>query len=620
MSVIHSPEVKSVSWRDLIIPIFLAIFFIIFVAQLWLLQIVRSEELKERAKMTGLLMDHTLAPRGKIYDRSMTLLADVRPKIVITAKPGEALAQPEMLERLAKLLGTSRKKLEWTLNQYKPTLPVALYVGATVDQGTRIAEAPDEFPGIGVETLPMRAYPDPKIASHMLGFVWVPTDKIEQELKESGADYIPPYIGRDGLERSYESVLGGLPGTTTFTADARGRPMRLVISEAPTPGDSLILGLDAKVQKLALELLKGHKGAVVALDPKTGDVICMASSPGYRADVYEGGLSQAEADALYKNRDVPLLKRPIAGRYAPGSTWKIVTAMAAYQAGKFTTGDSVSCPGYLMVGRRRVRCENHPPGSFNFRNAFTRSCNSYFGRLAQRVGADQMEETAKLLGFGSGTGLDIPGESVGLVPDAAFVKKTHGRPWSLGDTNNIGIGQGDLLVTPLQMALLACLVANEGVSYKPHAVRGFVGPGEGAEVRLKEREVLHQFDADSTFWSSLKSAMQNVVAEGTARSAQIAEISVGGKTGSAENPAGRLTHAWFVGYAPVENPKIAFAVILENAGHGGAVAAPIAKQVVEAYLRRDVSKSTAKDLDISVTVSTDSPSDSRTPGDSRIRR
>ena len=559
--------------------------------------------------MTGLILDRTAAPRGKIYDRQMHVLADVRPKIVITAKPAEAIQHPEELDRLAKILGTTRAKLEYQMRQQwnKSNFFVPVYVGATVQQATKIAESGSVFPGIGVQTLPMRFNTGAAALEHILGNVWVPTEAIEKELTEAGEEYIPPYVGRDGVERIYERELMGKPGSTTYTLDRRRRPLRAVMSEAPVPGNSLVLSIDMATQKVAKEELAGRKGAVVALDPNTGEVLALVSTPGYDLGIYENGLTQAETDSIYQNKDIPLLKRPIGGLYPPGSTFKIVTAMAAYQAGKFDAHSRVSCPGYLQVGNRRVRCENHPSASYDFHMAMTKSCNSFFGKLAQRVGGPDIKKTATELGFGLKSGIDLPGEKGGAVPDDEFVRKQHGRPYSAGDANNVGIGQGDLLVTPLQMALLASLVANNGVNYVPHVVRGILPLGENSKVQVVEPQVLHRFDATPQFWSTMQSALRNVVVAGTARSAQVADVAVSGKTGSAENSTNRRTHAWFVGYAPADNPKIAFAILVENSGHGGSIAAPIAKKVIETYLRKNVQaqKENSKDLDISVKLTPD---------------
>lgn len=584
------------------VPLVLLCFFSISIAQLWYLQIVAGEDLREQAKMTGLIVDKTMAPRGRIYDREMHVLADVRPKIVVTAKPAIAMQHPEVLDRLAKILGTTRKRLEYQMRQQwqKSNFPVPVFIGATIQQAAKIAESGEEFPGIGVESLPMRETMGTAALEHILGNVWVPTAAIEKEFQDAGKDYLPPYVGRDGVERVYEDLLMGVPGATTFTLDRRRRPLRAVLSSSPIPGDSLVLSLDLETQRVAKEELGGRKGAVVALDPKTGEVIAMVSSPGYDLSIYEGGLTQAESDSINQNPDRPLLKRAISGLYPAGSTFKIVTTMAAYMAGKFNPGEHVFCPGYLTVGNRRVKCENHPAASYDFKWAFTKSCNSFFGRLGQKVGADGFVAAAKQVGIGEPTGIDLPGERAGMMPDADFVQKTHGRPYSIGDANNVGIGQGDLLVTPLQMACIAALVANEGVNYQPHVVKAHFPRGDTKNVQRIEPKVLHTFEADAGFWKTLKDAMRNVVVAGTARAAQIEGIPVDGKTGSAENSTNRRTHAWFVGFAPADNPKIAFAIIVENSGHGGSIAAPIAKKVVETYLRPRDQKEKSNAPEISV--------------------
>lgn len=588
--------------RFLVVPLVLLLFFSVSIAQLWYLQIVSGDDLKEQAKMTGLIVDQTMAPRGRIYDREMNILANVRPSIVVTAKPAIAMQKPEVLDRLATILGTTRAKLEYQMRQqwHKSNFPVPVFVGATIQQAALIAESGEEFPGIGVQSLPMRETVGTAALEHILGNVWVPTEAIEQELKDSGQEFIPPYVGRDGVEREYEQLIMGVPGSTTYTLDRKRRPLRAVMSSSPVPGESLVLSLDLATQQVAKEQLAGHKGAVVALDPKTGEVIAMVSSPGYDLSIYDGGLTQAESDSINQNPDRPLLKRAIAGLYPAGSTFKIVTTLAAYMAGKFNPREQVFCPGYLTVGNRRVKCENHPAASYDFRWAFTRSCNSYFGRLGQKVGVDGFTAVAKQIGIGVPTGIDLPGEKAGLMPDADFVQKTHGRPFSFGDANNVGIGQGDLLVTPLQMACIAALVANEGTNYRPHVVRAHFPRGDKSQMEVYPPEVLHTFKADSWFWATLKDAMRNVVVAGTGKAAQIPGIPVDGKTGSAENSTNRHTHAWFVGFAPADDPKIAFAVIVENAGHGGTIAAPIAKKVIETYLRPRDQKEKSKAPEISV--------------------
>lgn len=536
--------------------------------------------------MTGQLIDHALAPRGKIYDRKGRLLADVVPRIVVTVQPSVAQSDPSVLDRLASLLGVSRKRLERSVfnQRHKGSLPVPVYIGATVEQGTQIAEMGQSLSGVGVVTMAMRRYVDGSIAPHVTGWVGVPNEAIEAELKAAGETYVPDYVGRDGIERTHDGVLRGRPGTTVYAVDTRRRPIRQLMSEAPTPGVSLVLGLDLEVQRVAREALAGQRGAVVALDPRTGEVICMVSTPGFDVSVFDGGLSDEDVAFLYQNESRPMLKRGIAGVYPPGSTYKIVTAMAAYRAGVFNPREVKYCPGFLTVGNRRVRCENHPAASYSFLMAMTRSCNTYFGRLAQRAGSEALRTTAFELGFGARSGVDVPGEVSGRVPDEDWVRRRHGRPWSIGDTNNVGIGQGDLEVTPLQMAILASLVANEGVAYRPHVVRARIFPGVEERQERVEREVLLRFDASPDFWQLMRASLRSVVAQGTGRRADVVGHPVSGKTGSAENAQSRKTHAWFVGYAPADRPTIAFAVVVETAGHGGVVAAPVAQKIVEAYL------------------------------------
>ena len=585
MSVIYAPEERRVSIRQLIVPGILVLAFLGFVGRLWYWQVVKGEEYREEAKRAGREVSTTLAPRGRIYDRKGVVIADVEPRVVVTAKPAVVGRDPEVLQRVAAILDVDVKKLENAvyIQRNKGSLPAPIYVGAPMTRAAQIFENPDDFPGIDVTTQPMRVYRDGLNFSHVLGWVGVSTEEIDAALKERG---IKPaaYVGRDGIEQTYEEQLMGEPGSKTYVVDLAKRPIRSLGDESPMPGDGLVLSLDTELQKMAHELLGENKGAVVALDPNTGEILCMASTPTYDVRMWEGGLSTDQASYLYQNPDRPLYKRAIAGLYPPGSTFKIVTTIAGELSGDIFELRTLRCPGYLQVGNRRVRCENHRAATMDYQFAFTKSCNSYFGKLAQMAGPETMREAMRMCGFGTVPDIDINGAKAGNVPTNEFVRQTHGRPWSLGDTNNIGIGQGDVLVSPLQMANLVAMVANRGVVYKPHVVRGYVNPLEEGVVNTVEREEMFRVQVNPDAWDRLQAAMENVVAGGTARAAQIQGISSAGKTGSAENPQYKETHAWYVGYAPFDNPQIAFAVVVEGAGHGGAIAAPIAKQIVEKYL------------------------------------
>lgn len=586
MSVIYAPEERPVSVRTLIIPAVLLFAFVAFILRLWYWQVVLADEYKEKVSRAGRLEDKSLAPRGRIFDRKGKIIAEVEPKLVVTIKPTIVEKDPEILNRLASILQVDVKKLKRNMEkQRRGNLDIPIFVGTTMAKAAQIVEAGEDLPSVNVITQPMRVARDPLNFSHILGWVSVPTEKIEEELKTKGIDPAA-YVGRDGLEQVYEERLMGKPGSQVFAIDLARRPIRPIESNNPQAGTSLVMGIDSELQSLAQRLLSGKKGAIVALDPNTGEILCMASAPTFDLSIFEGGLSNDEFDFLYLNKDRPMYKRAIAGLYPPGSTAKIMTTLAAAMKNDFHPSHVISCPGYLTMGTRRVRCENHGAGSLSFNMAFSKSCNTYFGKMAQSVGGDGMRTMLHALGIDEKTEIDLNGEVPGVVPSEESIKKNHGRPWSLGDTNNIGIGQGDLLVTPLQMANVAAMVANRGTVYKPHVVKAFVRSGVENAVNPVEPEILRQVKVDSNVWDDLQSAMRSVVTNGTAKACQIPGISVAGKTGSAENSQSRRTHAWFVGYAPYENPKIAFALVVEGAGHGGAVAAPLARQIIQQYLEK----------------------------------
>lgn len=584
MSVIHAPVERPVTLRHLVVPAILLVATLAFVARLWYWQVVKGEEYKQKATQSGRISTQTLAPRGKIFDRNGVLIADVEPKVVVTGKPAVLAMKPEITEKVAEILQTNPKKLQEALynQRHKGSLDVPIYVGTSMTKAAMIAESRSQLPGVDVDTQPMRVYRDGAHFSHILGHVAIPTEAIELRLREAGIEPAS-YVGRDGIEQVYEKDLMGTAGERRYAVDLARKPIRSLGSDTPQPGDNLILSLDRELQVLADQVLGDRKGAIVALDPRNGEVLLMVSKPTYDLSIFDEGLTQAEADYLYQNPDRPMYKRAIAGLYPPGSTSKIMTTIAGAMSGQLDGMGSVSCPGYLRVGRSVVRCENHAAGSLNYSLAFTKSCNSFFGKLAQRSGPEMMRRALEACGIGRPTGIDINGEKEGLVPTEETLRKAHGRPWSAGDTNNIGIGQGDLLASPLQMANVAAMVANRGTVYRPHVVRAFVPPLDGAAMRRREREVLFDLEMSDSVWDKLQSAMLNVTVAGTARAAQIPGVPVAGKTGSAENPQYRKTHAWLVGYAPAQNPTIAFACVVEGAGHGGEIAAPMMQKILKAY-------------------------------------
>jgi len=527
-----------------------------------------------------------LAPRGEILDRKGQLLAGVRPNLVLMAVPRKLRNDEELRQRVADVTGLTLSELDAKLKRITspPDLPTVLLRDIDIKAATRIAEAEQLYEGLSVKTLPMRYYPDTKTLAHVLGWVWVPTESIEKRLKEKG---ITPasFVGREGLEHVYEKELMGKAGSERLQLDPRRRPIASLPSDHPQPGKDLILGIDGDLQAHATKLLAGRKGAIVALDPKTGDVLAMVSAPTFDVTDYIGSYNTLRDDP-----SKPLYSRATLGTYQPGSTFKILTTLAALKKGVFDANRPAYCNGGYQMGRRRFRCLGFH-GSVTFNRAMQKSCNAYFADLAVKAGYEAMCDAAEELHFGTRLGLDFDREGRGVVPNPEWWAKVSNRPFSRGDLVNMGCGQGELLVTPLQMASLIATVANEGKQMRPRFVRAI--RDVNGKVTPVEPEVIGEIAASPEFWSIMKNSLEAVVSGGTARGGRIQGITMAGKTGSAENAHGPLTHSWFVAYAPADNPQIAIAVMAENAGHGGTVAVPIASSVIRKYLEKDPPKPAA---------------------------
>lgn len=584
MSVIHVEREQPVGPRLLVFPWILGVAFAVFFLRLWYLQVVVADDMKVRSAVLRQSEIERLAPRGLIVDRKGRLIAGVRAESILTAVPRHALADPDALARLARELDMEPQALRARVEEHtwRPYVPAPVLVGLPLPEATRVAESPDLYPGFGVESQAMRFYADAKAVAHVIGYVWTPSQADVERLSALG---IAPakYVGKTGVESIYEAHLMGAPGVEVVELDAKRRPVRTVESRPAVPGDRLILSLDLALQAIARDELAGRRGAVVCLEPRTGEVLAMLSAPSYNPAAFLQGIAPSEWRALQNDRSTPLLNRAIGSAYAPGSTFKIVTALAAMRAGVWSPTWTVACDGFFELGNRRFRCLGRH-GRIAFEQAMVKSCNTYFAALAHRLGPEPMRQACAAIGLGGRTGIDLPGESRGVVPTEEWIKRWRKPPiWYGGDSVNFGIGQGELSTTPLQMACVAALVANRGVVYRPHVLQAVAPPGATEPERF-EPEVLGQVRCTEQAWSALARAMVGVIETGTATPARIAGMRWAGKTGSAENSKNHEAHSWFVGFAPADQPRIAIAVVVENAGHGGDVAAPIAARLVERYL------------------------------------
>ncbi len=595
-SVIHIPKRPDIGLRQLCMLIVLLLGLIVIFLRLWYLQVVKTAELTEQAQVLGMNTVPRLAPRGLIEDRKGRLLAGVRSALVITAIPQVLNRNPQVVQRLSELIGVTPEEIQQRLDnaKWRSGMPSPIYTGVSVETATKIAESIDELPGVDVVSEPVRYYPDPESFAHVLGYVGTPsTHDVNRLAKEDlrASDY----VGKSGVEYLYEKELMGKPGSDSVEVDARRRPVRMVEGESPVPGDCLVTSIDRDAQQIAMQKLKeaeqespGSGGAVVAIDPATGEVLCLASNPSFDASLFEQGIKGGDYNQLANDPMKPLFNRAIRGGYSPGSTFKIVDTLAAAKAGTFDPNRTVYCAGGYHIGRRFLRCLGHH-GAIRYREALYHSCNTYFADLAMRTGPDAIRAEALEVGLGRKSGIDQTGEGKAVVPTDEWLAATQKLPpgkkpqWYPGDTANMGIGQGELNVTPLQMCDLACMVANEGICYRPHLVRAMIDSSDVVNKVLPEP--LYKTEVQPQVWADLKEAMTLVIEKGTGARARIPGLVWAGKTGSTEHAHGSSrTHSWFMGFAPLDHPRIAIAVIVEQSGHGGSVAAPIASAVIKQYL------------------------------------
>lgn len=598
MSVIHAPRRPKLGLRQLVVLVLIILAMAVLFLRLWYLQVVRAGDLAGQADAFREDNVAVLAPRGLIVDRAGKLLAGVHSVLTVLGVPSSLHKKPDEVQHLAEILGIPvskvNEKLQSASNAY---LPTPILVGTTVEAATQIAEEGDALPDVAVESQPLRYYPDPRNYSHVLGYVWTPS---AQDMKRLTAKKIKPatYVGKLNVEALYEPQLMGSPGKNLMELDVRGKPLRVLDRGNPSPGDKLVLSIDDRLQRIAMEELsrvierETHSGgAAVALDPKTGEVLCLASSPSFDASAFGSGISTADFNALRNDPMQPMFNRAISGSYSPGSTFKIVTTLAAERSGVLDSNRQIFCPGYFKVGSRTLKCLGHH-GWVSYKEALTKSCNAYFADLGVRAGDAALKQAALDVGLGQRTGIDLTGEYRALVPTDAWWKATHKDPWRLGDTVNMAIGQGEVSTTPIQMASLIATVANEGKCFKPHIVRAFEDR-DGAITGVSP-VLQRQVQAEPATWQLLKDSLINVIENGTGKQARINGITWAGKTGSTEHSRnGKKTHSWFVGFAPADDPKIAICVLVEQAGHGGEIAAPIAAKIVKAYLGEDIDERVA---------------------------
>jgi len=546
--------------------------------------------------------------RGLIYDRNGALLAQNLPSfdLVITRDQVDNLART--LARLRQILPISDADIERFRDRLRKTpryRPVPLLTNLSQDEVARFEINRYAYSGVDIQAGLVRDYPLGAAASHVIGYVGGITDTDLQHINPdlyAGLDQ----IGRTGVERSHEDQLRGTPGTKIIEANAAGRPLRELNYQAGKPGENLYLTIDSRLQMIAEQSLGNLDGAVVAIDPRNGEILAMVSKPGYDPAMFVNGLTQANYRALLNDPDQPLYDRALQGTYAPGSTIKPFMAYAGLQSGTLTASKQYFCPGYFMLpgSSRHYRCwKRAGHGLIDLQTAIQESCDVFFYNVAINLGIDRIDTLLAPFGFGHDTGVDLPNERHGLLPTAAWKRANFHQPWYPGETLNIGIGQGYWKVTPLQLAQATARLAMHGLGFVPHIVHAIGNPLTGKITAVTPQALAPIPTNNPDEWNEVIDGMQRAAQSihGTAYSVgHDAPYPIAAKTGSAQvvgmaqnvgsqhdqtNIAVKLRdNALFIAFAPANDPKIAIAVVAEHGVHGGSAAAPVARKIMDMYL------------------------------------
>jgi penicillin-binding protein 2 len=598
----HSPAARFPSRRDansrrvIAVAVVVMTSFLIIVGQLWYLQVLEGGRFLDASDKNRIRVRPVAAPRGILFDRHGVPLVDNRPAFTLSLIPRELDRDTErrdaVLGRVASLLRIPFEELVDAAERVPPDSfqPVRIRRGLTLEDVAKVEEWKLELPGVIVEVEPQRAYPTSRFAAHLLGYVREAND----EQLRAGRYRRGDMVGQIGLERLLDEFLRGRDGGEQIEVDAMGRPIRMITQTEPQPGAQVVTTLDRRIQEAAERAMDGYAGAVVVMDPRTGDVLAMVSTPAFELDRFTGTIERAAWLRLVQDPSHPLLNRAIQSQYAPGSIFKIVVAAAGLQEGTLTPADRTQCAGEFHLGAWTFldwKKEGH--GTVDLHRAMVHSCNIFFYQAGLKIGGATIARYARAFGLGRPTGIDLGTEKAGLIPEPKSRKGRGAATWHAGETVNMSIGQGQVLVTPLQVARFMSAVANGGVLWKPRLVQRIERPDRGV-VWHDDGKVTGHVELSPVVWAFLRRSLWGVVNDaGTGVAAKLPGIEVAGKTGTAQMIAKSKAekgqdHAWFASFAPVNDPQVVVVVIAEGGGKGGQVAAPIARKILNAIFLEKV--------------------------------
>lgn len=576
----------------------------VLISQTGYMQTVKKDDYFDLAEKNRLRIYPFFAPRGLIYDRNSKSLVNnlQRFNVYLTPQdlPRDKFERETVIEKISFLLDLNPKDVNQKLLDFDFKKQQRIMLASDLEQEKILAleSIADQLPSVSLEKTVIRQYPFDYIFSHVLGY----TGRLTQEDLEAFPDYfLSERVGKGGLEAEYERTLRGEPGERLVEVDVLGRQIKEMGIKKEIPGQNIITTIDFDLQQKIFQELTGSlkarnltRGTVIALDPKSGQILSLVNLPSFDNNLFEQSISSGDLNKILENRDQPFFNRAISGQYPPGSTIKPLIGAAALEEKIVTPATTINDPGNIVIVNQYNPSiiYNFPDwkvhGTVNIYSAIAQSCNVYFytvgggyGKI-EGLGPERIKKYLQLFGLGQALGIDLPGESEGLVPDEEWKERVKGEQWYIGDTYHFSIGQGDLLVTPLQMLLAIAAIANQGKLFEPYLVDKIIDSDKNI-IKVSEPRLIRENFISQESLAVIRKGMREAVVSGSAASLAGLEVKIAGKTGTAQVAGQKNPNAWFVGFAPYDNPQMVLVVLVENGGEGSTVAVPIAREILSWY-------------------------------------
>lgn len=577
-------EQSSQTRRFLVVTILFTVLLLGIVGRLYYLQVVRGDYYAGVAEDNRLRIISTDAPRGEIRDRNGVVLATDVPSFDVVVTTYDLSDADVELGVIAGLTGTKLQDLKNTVKSagVSAFTPITVVRNVSKAVALQLAEKEPDLPGIQLVMSTKRSYPQGSLAAHVLGYTGEIADTELKELQDQGY-VIKDTIGKDGIELQYESLLRGTKSQKLIEVDAEGKVVKTLQEKPATPGKSLVLTIDARLQKTCEDLLGDNQGAAIMMDPRNGELLALASGPTFDPNKFISGISSDDWK-LWSAKGT-LFNRAIAGKFPPASTFKVITGAAGLETHVITDKTIIRCSGSITVGGRLFKCWIWPGahGNEDIYKAYADSCDSYFFTVARLAGIDALDSYAQKFGIDQPTGVDLPGEATGLVPTPAWKTATIKEPWYEGDTMNMGIGQGYTLETPIRDLSIYSSIAMNGTLWRPHLLKSSVDPITKAETQTQPA-VQSTLGVSSGTLDIIKKGLNRVSVTGGMNYLKVGNIKICAKTGTAETGTPNLYHTWLIAFAPMDNPQIAVLLMYENSPYSRSTSmAPLVHRMLQQY-------------------------------------